>query len=272
MYKLIVSDIDLTLINSKFLIPEYNAEMIKRAREQGVDFMLCTGSLFGSARPYAKILGLDTPIITSNGGITMDSLTGEILFDTPISAAKCAEIFNILDNLEVYYHFYSRNTFYTRKFLTESSYIMLMNKNLPAAEQFPALEINDPAQTAKSDPVYKISVRCKNEDETNRFMKAFDKCKDIYITSSFTDNYEISTKGVNKGAALKKYAEFKGIKPDEILAFGDNFNDIQMIDYAGTGVAVANAVDELKVAADYITDSNENAGVGKAISHFIFNE
>ncbi|MCI8284568.1 MAG: HAD family phosphatase [Firmicutes bacterium] len=272
MYKLIVSDIDSTLINNQFKITEYNIEMIKRARKHGVDFMLSTGRLFGAARPYAKFLELDSPIITSNGGITMDSRTGETLFHTPISADKCMEIFNILDNLEVYYHFYSKNTFYTKKFLIKNSHIMLMNMKLPEGEQFPMLEVSNPSEVAKYDPVYKISVRCKNSDETKSFMQAFDGHDDIYITSSFADNYEISEKGVDKGSALQKYAKLKSINPDEILAFGDNFNDIQMIKFAGTGVAVANAVKELKDIADYITDTNENSGVGKAISRFIFNE
>ena len=72
MYKLIVSDIDATLIDSEFRITEYNKEMIRRVRDAGIDFMLCTGRIFGSARPYAKFLDLNTPIIASNGAITME--------------------------------------------------------------------------------------------------------------------------------------------------------------------------------------------------------
>ena len=84
MYKLIVSDIDATLINSKFLIPDYNLEMIRRVREAGIQFMLCTGRLFGSARPYAKFLDLDTPLITSNGAVTMEWRERRDLFGTPM--------------------------------------------------------------------------------------------------------------------------------------------------------------------------------------------
>ena len=64
----------------------------------------------------------------------------------------------------------------------------------------------------------------------------------------------------------------KGIYPDQIISFGDNKNDIGMIQYAGVGVAVANAVDELKAVADYITDTNENSGVGKALAKIVFGE
>ena len=106
----------------------------------------------------------------------------------------------------------------------------------------------------------------------DRFMAVFGSRTDIEITSSFKDNYEISAKGVNKGTAVAKYAELKGIRPEEIITFGDNHNDIEMIQYAGVGVAVDNAVEELKAAADYVTDTNENGGVGKAIAKFVFGE
>ena len=115
MYKLIVSDIDATLIDSEFRITEYNKEMIRRVRDAGIDFMLCTGRIFGSARPYAKFLDLNTPIIASNGAITMEWKSRRELFGTPMEPELCAEIFDILDKNDLYYHFYSRESFYTRR-------------------------------------------------------------------------------------------------------------------------------------------------------------
>ena len=71
---------------------------------------------------------------------------------------------------------------------------------------------------------------------------------------------------------MARYAMMRGIRPEEIISFGDNKNDIGMIRYAGVGVAVANAVEELKSAADYVTDTNENSGVGKALAKIVFGE
>ena len=272
MYKLIVSDIDATLINDKFLIPDYNLEMIRRVREEGIDFMLCTGRIFGSARPYAKFLGLTAPIISSNGAVTMEWEDHRELFGTPMAPEVCAEVFSILDDIDMYYHFYSKETFYTRKFLYESNVIRVMDESLPEDERFDMLEVSDPAEIAKKDPVYKISVRCINEGDSERFLEKFSGRTDIAVTSSFSDNFEISAPGVDKGIALARYAEMKGIYPDQIISFGDNKNDIGMIQYAGVGVAVANAVDELKAVADYVTDTNENSGVGKALAKIVFGE
>ena len=272
MYKLIVSDIDATLIDSEFRITEYNKEMIRRVRDAGIDFMLCTGRIFGSARPYAKCLDLNTPIIASNGAITMEWKSRRELFGTPMEPELCAEIFDILDKNDLYYHFYSRESFYTRKFLHEGSAIRSMNEKLPEDERFPMLEISDPARVAAKDPVYKISVRCIRPEDSEKFTSHFADRSDISVTSSFSDNYEISAPGVDKGAALARYAGMRGIRPEEIISFGDNKNDIGMIRYAGLGVAVGNAVEELKNAADYIADTNENSGVGKTLAKVIFGE
>ena len=272
MYKLIVSDIDATLINSEFLIPDYNLEMIRRVREAGIEFMLCTGRLFGSARPYAKFLDLDTPLITSNGAITMEWRDGGELFGTPMNSETCREVFRILDEMNMYYHFYSKDTFYSRKMPQELRSFRIMNEKLPEDERFPMLQTDDPAADAVRDPVYKISVRFSDPRDGDRFLRCFEGRDDIAITSSFSDNYEISAPGVDKSIALATYAESKGIRPEEIISFGDNKNDIGMIRYAGVGVAVANAVQELKEAADYITDTNENSGVGKALAEIVFGE
>ena len=147
MYKLIVSDIDATLINSKFLIPDYNLEMIRRVREAGIQFMLCTGRLFGSARPYAKFLDLDTPLITSNGAVTMEWRERRDLFGTPMDPDTCAEVFRILDEMEMYYHFYSKDTFYSRKPPQEITGFRIMNEKLPEDERFPMLQTDDPQPT-----------------------------------------------------------------------------------------------------------------------------
>lgn len=272
MYKLIVSDVDLTLLNSEFLIPEYNIEMIHRAREAGVSFMLCTGRFFGSARPYCKFLGVDTPIISSNGAAVVDYYTWKPIIARPIPVDLCCELFDLLDALRIHYHFYTDRRFYAREGLNDGNFKRKMNVNLPEEERFETLETSDPCGVARRENVYKIACRCPDEASDRRFRNGFCGNEKIHITSSFTYVYEIQAAGVNKGSSLAQYAEMEGIRPEEILAVGDNLNDVEMIRYAGTGVAVGNAVDELKAEADYVTDTAENSGVGKAIARFVFGE
>lgn len=271
-YKLIVSDVDRTLLKENFLIPDYTIEMVKRAREQGVEFMLCTGRFFGSARPYCKYLGIDLPIISSNGAAVVDYYTWEPVIAHPIPVDICCELFDLLDELRIHYHFYTDRRFYVREGLNDGDFRQKHNINLPPEEQYEVIETADPRGVARRERVYKIACRCPSEEEDRCFRRGFCDNEKISITSSFTYVYEIQAAGVNKGASLAEYADMRGIRPEEILAIGDNHNDIEMIRYAGTGVAVGNALEELKAAADYITDRAENAGVGKAIARFVFGE
>ena len=89
------------------------------------------------------------------------------------------------------------------------------------------------------------------------------------VVSSGEDNVEIMKKGSSKGEAVKILAQKLNIKREEIICIGDNENDISMIKFAGLGIAVANGIDELKRQANYVTDTNMNSGVAKAIHKFI---
>lgn len=271
-YKLIVSDIDSTLIDRDFRIPDYNTEMIRRAQEAGISFVLCTGRIFGSARPYAKMLDLKTPIITSNGGVTIDVLTGRKLYGHAIQDDVLEWIFHKLDDLALYYHFYGEKTFYVNNYPLSESRIARINKHLKEEDKVRAFIIDDVRWVLHVDPIYKISIRTSQDGEYERFMEAFSDVREITITSSYQGACEINAAGVNKGEALSQYARMMGYQPSEILACGDNHNDLEMIRYAGMGVAVENAVPELREQADYITDTNENAGVGKAIARLVFGE
>jgi Cof subfamily protein (haloacid dehalogenase superfamily) len=93
---------------------------------------------------------------------------------------------------------------------------------------------------------------------------------DVEVVSSAENNIEIMSKGISKGNAVKILGDIYGISKDEIICIGDSENDISMIEYAGLGIAMANATDDLKAAADYVTDTNDNDGVAKAIEKIVF--
>jgi len=89
------------------------------------------------------------------------------------------------------------------------------------------------------------------------------------VSQSLKDNLEVMNKGINKGNAIRILAEIYGINREEIIAIGDNENDISMIEYAGLGIAMGNAVDTLKERADYITGNYDEDGVAQAIEKFV---
>lgn len=95
--------------------------------------------------------------------------------------------------------------------------------------------------------------------------KELEQYEDLVLVSSLGYNIEINAVGVDKGRGLMELGELLGIRPQEIMAFGDGDNDIRMLEKAGIGVAMGNALDNVKAAADYVTDTNDEEGVAKAI-------
>ena len=107
-------------------------------------------------------------------------------------------------------------------------------------------------------------------DRTER-MQAFDEAnrvEGVTTTCAISNNIEVNALGVNKGEGLVRLGKLLGIERDEIMACGDGMNDFEMLKAVGFGVAMENAMEEVKQAADYITDTNENNGVAKAIEKF----
>lgn len=269
MYKLIVSDIDGTLIRSDFTISDYTKSVIQEAREAGVEFLLVTGRLFGAVKRYTRELKLDSPVISCNGGVQKDSVTGELQVGSPISKEALTQIFRILMDDEIYFHFYGEENFFSQKFAYDGAGLYRLNQSLREEDRFPMFEVKDPFAVLEQEAIYKVLFRCVEPEDRLYYKELFQQLPSISLTSSWSDNYEICAAGVNKGRAIQAYAESRGISREEIISFGDNINDIEMIQFAGMGVAVANAEQELLDVADVITESNEQDGVARAIERFV---
>ncbi len=269
MYRLIACDIDGTLIRSDFKISDYTKDIIARAMEQDVHFILATGRIFGSARVYARQLELSAPIITCNGGVIKDLKTGEKLYGKPIEKELCKEIFKILDEGNRYFHFYGEENFYSERLIFDSQRMNQWNMTLPYEDRIPIMEVRDPYSIPDKDPIYKILFHAVEPEERKYYSELFSSMPGVTLSSSWKNNFELCGENVNKATAVDCYAASLGIRDSEVIAFGDNDNDIDMINYAGLGVAVANATARLLGVADYITASNDEDGVGKAIEKFI---
>lgn len=268
MYRLIVSDLDGTLLRDDNTLSEYTKAVIHKVSEQGIDFMLATGRIFGGAKVFAKELNLNTPIMSCNGALIKAS-DGSVIYGKHIETAPLTEVFEMLLDKKLYFHFYGEEKFYTQKFTDYLSGFYAFNEKLEKQERFPMVEVN-PFEVTGKDNIYKVLARCgKEENSGTELYELLKGISGISVTSSWSNTFDICADQVNKGIAIERYAAEKGIKPSEIICFGDNFNDIEMLQYAGLGVAVENAVDKLKENADFVALSNNEDGVAKAIEKFV---
>lgn len=269
MYRLIVSDLDGTLLRDDHTLSEYTKDVIHKVSEQNIDFMLATGRIFGGARHFAKELKLNTPILACNGALIKEA-EGKLIFGRPIEPEALMQVFQILTDRKLYFHFYGEESFYTKKFSNGLARFYDFNKKLPEDERFPMLEV-EPMDFSGQDTIYKVLVQCAPEKEVRKeLQQQLLEVPGVSVTSSWYDTLDICAEGVSKASAIERYAKGKRINPSEIICLGDNYNDMEMIRYAGLGIAVENGVEELKEIADYITDRNNEDGVAKAIEKFIF--
>jgi Cof subfamily protein (haloacid dehalogenase superfamily) len=270
MYRLIVSDLDGTLLKEDHTLSEYTKEVIQRVSEQGIEFMLATGRIFGGAKKYARQLNLNTPILACNGALIKEA-DGSLVYGRPLQEKALDEVFRLLTEKDLYFHCYGEESFFTKQFSGSLASFYALDKGVPEEDRFPLVEI-DPMELVGKETIYKVLARCEGEDNRRELYDCLTEIDGISVTVSWHNSFDICADQVSKASAIDRYAKEKGIQPSEIICFGDNFNDIDMIEYAGLGITLENGVKEIKETADYVTCSNNEDGVAKAIMKFVFGE
>lgn len=262
-YKLIVTDMDGTLLNNNHEISEENKQALKKAAEMGIHIAIATGRIYESTIKYAKILGLKTPIICCNGALVKEEC-GNIIYENTLTNEICNNIIDILNKQNIYYQCFTSDTIFT-PYINEwlKKYQMQEDLNIKIIENV------DVKSQIKDESILKFLIIEEDNSILSNLQKKLNGINDIEITKSFYDNIEIMSRGVNKGTAVKNLAKYLNIKSEDIITFGDNYNDLSMIKYAGTGVAMGNAEDIVKENADYITCENGKNGVARAIKDLL---
>ena len=281
MIKLIVSDMDGTLLNSNNEIPRENIEAIKKAQKVGVNFAIATGRIYSDVEPFLTENKIECECILMNGAEYRNK-NGEVLESIEIDKNKMRNIFNVVRNSEFLGEMYTDKGVYTadikEKALIHSVYrvqALYPGTNFEEAlkivkklNHFKDLkyitEIND---FFNSDIKIGKYIAFYNDEKISQQMKR--KLEFIYgltITSNCTKSIEINNVNAQKGLILAKVAQKMGLKKDEIMVIGDSFNDYSMLSEFPISFAMENAEPEIKKIAQYITDTNNNSGVAKAIN------
>jgi len=263
---------DGTLLDDNHLISEENKKALKEAQNRGVVIAVTTGRLFVSASYYYSILGIEGPIIASNGAYIRENSSAEFIYKYNLSLLDTKQLNEILNKTSLTHYFYTYNTAITSKAFPANHPYVLSNEDMPEHLKilFNVQEDIEPLLKEYENDILKVYVTCENDTET--LFKVKDEIKEIgkyEVVSSGNNNFEIMKKGASKGLAVKILAESLNIKQEEVMCIGDNENDLSMIKYAGLGVAMGNGVNILKNEANYITDTNLNSGVAKVIQKFV---
>ncbi len=281
-YKLVAIDIDGTLLTKNGEITKDNIEAIKRCQQNGIKVCLCTGRNIKNTKNIAKQISNDMPFVCADGAVFYSTKENKVISEFLLSENTFEKIIREADNHNVYMEFCTKK------------YYIKYSKN-PELSKYSYGKVSKSLKDRLTDYFVK-NVRFvknyekfieKNKNNVNQFIIAgekteLDKMKAFFEKNSFEDidvRYDlwehyifIVPKNCTKAYGLNIFSEYFGIEIEEMIAIGDQMNDIDMIKAAGLGVAMANAHSDIRAVANYITNCNEKSGVAHTINKFIFNE
>lgn len=262
MIKMVVTDIDGTIYSSEFGIKECVKACIHNLINNNIYVVIATGRTYGSAKSVADQLGIKCPLICYQGGM-INSYDGDILDVKYLDPEIAREIITDCRKRNIHLNVYVEDKLYVEddnQYIKD--YIDDKGINYHIVNSFDELDFT------KLNKLLVINYDCRFIDSLIQELQL--KYPQLYIVKSFDYFCEIANKEATKGNAIKFLAKKYGITTEEVLAIGDQNNDIEMVQTAGTGVAMGNGTEEIKAAADYITDTVQNNGFVKAIDKFVW--
>lgn len=266
MYKIIALDMDGTLLDDNKTITEENKKSLMRAKEKGVKVVLSSGRPKDGLIKYLNELELvqdDEYVLSYNGCLVQEAKGGKIIHKVGLKGTDLHYMYTLSREFNVNIHAFSeKHGLITPK----------MSKYTEVEASLNGIEatIIDFFDIPEDENIIKIML-VDEEDILDAAIhrlprEAYDKYNIVKSAPYFL---EIINKNGNKGEGLKALAEYLGVNREEVMAFGDASNDKEMIEYAGLGVAMENAMEEVKEVADYITCNNNEDGIAKVVNRFI---
>lgn len=262
-YKLIALDLDGTLKNSNNEITEKTRNALIQVQKLGIKVVLASGRPTPGLRHEAKALELEKYegyILSFNGARVVNVKTGETIYEQTLTIDEAKKSYDRAKEFHLACMTYEDDIVVTEDM--DDEYVCLES----SINDIDKRKVESFKDNLK-DPIHKVLLTGKPEYVASieeEFKKPFGDSLSIYRSAPFF--IEIMAKGIDKAASLDRLAKSLGIQQEEVMAFGDGYNDLSMIEYAGLGVAMANAVDGVKERANVITLSNDEDGIAYILS------
>lgn len=261
-YRLMAVDVDGTLLDSRNNLSDETLKAIRLGVDKGLIFTICTGRSINGVQNLNSMIGLDMPFVTYNGAMVIMGKSMDILYERRLSPKDARTIYDLGKKYGTTMVVWADNKLYVNKLNNVTAKYGSLNNTSPVAIE----NLDDVVKNGVSKILW--------YDEEKR-IEEFEREVGKYVGSSV--NYHTSqpiflefvNREASKAIAIEKLCDHFGIRRSETIAVGDASNDISMIEYAGLGVAMANASDAVKERADYVTHSNDENGVAHVIYKFV---
>ncbi|QPZ42795.1 HAD family phosphatase [Bacillus halotolerans] len=284
--KLIATDLDGTLLNSKHQVSSENENALRQAQRDGIEVVVSTGRAYFDVVTIFEPLGIKTWVISANGAVIHDP-DGRLYHSETIDKKRAYDILSWLESENYYYEVFTDSAIYTpqngRQLLdVELDRFKSANPKADLSVLMQAAEVQysqsgfayidtfqELFEEDKQIDFYNILGFSFFKDKLEAGWQRYQEDKDLTLVSSADHNFELSSKKASKGQALERLAKRLNIPMKETAAVGDSLNDRSMLEAAGKGVAMGNAREDIKAIADAVTLTNDEHGVAHMIRHLL---
>jgi Cof subfamily protein (haloacid dehalogenase superfamily) len=273
--RLLAIDIDGTLLDSQFRVSSANLAALERAHAAGVEIVLVTGRRHQFALPIAQSLGFDLWLISSNGAVTR-SAAGELFHRDFLPAAAARDLVGLMEafrgNLVLTFDREGKGALALERSEELTPHIQRwIENNLQYIDFVVPIEralVVDPIQAMFCGTI----ARMQEAEERLRAAPLADRITVLKTRYDARDLViiDVLNHGCSKGHALERWACHRGLEREQVMAIGDNYNDIEMLEFAGVPVIMGNAREDLKQNGWRVTLSNEQSGVAAAVEEVLF--
>jgi Cof subfamily protein (haloacid dehalogenase superfamily) len=271
--RLLVCDLDGTLLNSRKLISPENLAAIREAQTKGVFVTICSGRVPAMLETYTRQLAIRGPLVAANGAVIFDTRTGEMPYRNFVDRDRVYPLLRFcldrgLDIVVVS----SLGCWYapgSKRIARFEQYNEIAGQHNPPLATLPLRLFEPDYQEALGGDIYKVLVSGLSTEERALVEEQVRSIGNLSVTSSEPGLVDIGAHGISKGEGVRILAELLGIEKSRICGIGDYQNDIPMLEYAGLPIAMGNADDAVKSHSLAVTAANDEHGVALAIRRFI---
>lgn len=265
-YSIIALDLDGTLLTPDKTILPASLEALKKARQAGVKVLIVTGRHHVAIHPFYQALELDTPAICCNGTYLYDYHAKKLLQADPLSQQQALRVIEMLDEEAIHGLLYVDDAML---YQTETGHVtrtISWGLSLPEHQRPVLTKVDSLSQAVKeADSIWKFALSHPDTQALQEFVERVESEIGLSCEWSWHDQVDIAKAGNSKGKRLAQWVTSQGYQMSDVLAFGDNYNDLSMLESVGLGVAMGNADAAIKARAGRVISSNLEPGIAETI-------
>jgi len=268
-YQVLALDLDGTLLTPEKKILPASIAALKNARESGAKVVIVTGRHHVAIHPFYQALDLDTPAICCNGALLYDYHGKRVIASDPLQSEQANQLIDLLDAHNVHGLIYADDAMIYQEATGHIIRTENWGRSLPESQR-PVFRkvssLRDAANEAGS--IWKFALTDVDIVKLQNFTEAVERELGITCEWSWHDQVDVAQTGNSKGKRLAQWVESQGLSMSQVIAFGDNYNDLSMLQSAGLGVAMGNAADKIKEAADLVIGNNTESGIADVVNKY----